>query len=177
VSTFQLQSNKTMKLSAQKCVVAMGTGDVRSLTFSPPLPKDRAALVEKWPISSTVKSFLLYPRAFWREPNFLVDVPIVDEQGGAETSSPAYMTSYTYYDASPAVGAGVLSTYYSGVGTNAEERRQIMTDSLVSKIVWEGWTPDPLLYQEFAHSHYSPSFMSPNMLTTYGHTWREPFGR
>jgi monoamine oxidase len=146
-----------------------------TIEWDPHLPEDRSKLANSLPAGSVIKSVAIYDEPFWRS----------DGMSGesSSTTSPIGLT----IESSPPGGPGVITsfTFPPLVAEHAslapDGRRKIVCDALAQRFgpkantpthfVDHDWTSEPWTKGCFA-SHFPPG-----VLTSYGRTLREPFGR
>jgi monoamine oxidase len=146
------------------------------IVYAPPLPPERDALAQRMPMGSVIKWYAAYERSFWRDRGWngmvVSDLP---PGNGCLDVTPA--------EGKPGLLVGFFDARFGLQWTSRsqEERRNLMVERLVD---WFG--PDaahPIDYEdqnwpaeEWSRGCFGAS-MGPGVMTTVGHTIREPHGR
>jgi monoamine oxidase len=65
--TYKAANGTRTTVVAKRLIVAMSPGATSYIRFDPPLSVDRQELVKGAPMAATIKGFLLFDRAWWRE--------------------------------------------------------------------------------------------------------------
>jgi monoamine oxidase len=168
VGVLLAQGNQTILIHAKQCVLATGVSASGLISFTPPLPDGKRALIDRMPSQSALKLHVVYPRPFWRETDFSVNVPISHSAAAADVM-----------DVSNG-GKGILSalTFVDDVESDELQinRKRGFLDFLTSRISWAGVTPGALQYVE-REWLVASRFMRKNTMTTYGKHWRGSVGR
>ena len=146
------------------------------IRFAPPLPAKRAGLLQRMQMGAVIKMHVAYPTPFWRGRGLNGSVASVGRHLGF------------VFDQSPAdERVGVLVGLIEGnhalelSGLSKEARREHVVSDLVHYFGDEAATPlDYADYDwttdEWALGGYA-AHMPPGVLTSYGDSIREPFGR
>jgi monoamine oxidase len=169
-----VSDRRTVK--ARRVIVTVPPPVQARIEYDPPLPSDRAQLIQRMPIGAVVRAVIEWDEPFWRADGLTGETVDFDSPIAASL------------DASPPDGErGVLSTYAFGpagrqVGRLApEERRRLFLDALTARLGPK--TATPAEYREYTW-HGDPwsggaikAHFPPGVLTTLGHALRRPVGR
>ena len=169
-----VSDRRTVK--ARRAIVTVPPPVQARIDYDPPLPSDRAQLIQRMPIGAVVRAVIEWDEPFWRADGLTGETVDFDSPIAASI------------DASPPGGdRGVLSTYAFGpagrqVGRLApEERRHLFLDALTARLGPK--TATPAEYREYTW-HADPwsggainAHFPPGVLTTLGHALRRPVGR
>ncbi len=156
-------------------VVAVPPPLRQAIQYTPCLPAEGRARLQRSPMGSMVKVLALYPEPFWR-------------QGGLNGLGIGNLpTLELTVDCSPPGGPGLLAGFLAGEravqwGRLGEgERRQAVLADLVrwwgplaaepTELVLHNWNDEPWSGGAFT------SFFTPGTWTTYGEGWQRPHGR
>lgn len=165
-----------VSVRARRAVVAIPPPLARDLHYDPPLPVDKAQLLERMPMGSVMKALAIFDRAFWR------DDGLAGETVGAD--SPIEMT----LDGSPPSGRpGIIMGFAFGPLARqlgrldpAERRRTILAD-YTRRFGPKASEPADYLEHEWADEPWQRggmmSHLAPGVLTQYGEVLRRPVGR
>jgi monoamine oxidase len=146
------------------------------IAYAPPLPPERDALAQRMPMGSVIKWYAAYEKPFWRDRGL---------NGGVVSDLPPGMACL---DVTPPEGKpGLLVGFFDArfglqwTSRSQEDRKKLIVERLVD---WFG--PDaahPIDYEdqnwpaeEWSRGCFGAS-MGPGVMTTVGHTIREPHGR
>jgi monoamine oxidase len=161
---------------ARRALITMPPTLAAHLRYDPPLPAERALLMQRLPSGSVVKIALIYDEAFWRSDG------LRGESVGL--ASPIEST----LDASPASGRpGVLAAFSFGplarrfAALGSDERRRIVIDTLVERFGAKAARPVHYHEQDWAEEPWTRgcylAHMPPGVLTQFGRALRAPVGR
>lgn len=158
-------------LRARRVIVAMSPSDADRITFSPPLPEDRAELQSRWVVNPGVKQHLVFDTPFWRDRGL---------SGASVTDLP--LTAITF-DASPAdASVGVLVVFPNDEALPSTEAQR--RDQLVAEVdtLFGPDAPAPVGYYEkdWATEDWISGCVSPlppGVLTSVGSALRVPADR
>jgi len=169
-------SGDELLVRASRAVITIPPNLAAQLRYDPPLPAERALLLQRMPSGSVVKIALLYDEPFWRSEGLRGE--------SVALGSPIEST----LDASPSSGRpGVLAAFSFGplarkfVALPSDERRRIVLDTLVER--FGSGAARPLHYHEldWAEEPWTRgcylAHMPPGVLTQFGRSLRAPFGR
>lgn len=167
---------ETLTVRARRAVLAIPATLTSSISFDPPLPADRALLVQRMPMGSIRKTLVLYDRPFWR-----------DEGLNGESSSPRAPIELTL-DASPKdsrYGSLVCFSFGPTARTLAKldeaDRRRNVLDALIMRFGTQAGDPVHYVEHEWAEERWTRGcYMThypPGVLTSFGPAIREPVGR
>jgi len=165
-----------IRVRARRAVVTIPPALAAQLRYDPPLPAERALLLQRVPSGSIVKIALIYDEPFWRSDGLRGE--------SVALGSPIEMT----LDASPAAGRpGVLAAFSFGplarqfATLKAVERRRIVLDTLVKRFGARAATPAHYHELDWAEEAWTRgcylAHMPPGVLTQFGRHLREPVGR
>jgi monoamine oxidase len=161
---------------ARRTVVAIPPSLAAGLRYDPPLPTDKAQLLDRMPAGSVFKAIAVFDDAFWRADG------LSGETVGAD--SPIEMT----LDASPPSGSpGLIMGFAFGpharrLGTLApDERRRTVLAEMARRFGPRTTAAADYVDHEWADEEWSRGGMmahlGPGVLTQYGHALRAPVGR
>lgn len=182
VSTIEQDANGVRAIcpqgtyEAKAAIVTAPPALASRIRFTPPLPVKRAGLLQRMQMGAVIKMHVAYPTPFWRSRGL----------NGSVASAGRHLGFV--FDQSPAdESVGVLVGLIEGnhalelSGLRKEARREHVIADLVHYFGDEAaapldyadydWTTD-----EWALGGYA-SHMPPGVLTSYGDSIREPFGR
>jgi len=165
-----------LTVKARRAIVTVPPPVQARIDYDPPLPPDRAQLIQRMPIGAVVRAVIEWDEPFWRADGLTGET--VDFDAPIPVS----------IDASPPGGErGVLSTYAFGPAGRQvarlapEERRRVFLDALTPRLGPK--TATPAEYREYIW-HTDPwsggaikAHFPPGVLTTLGHALRRPVGR
>ena len=159
---------------ARRVIFAIPPPQVLRVSFSPPLPHQRRALLEHMPMGSYWKYIACYKTAFWRKEGF-----------SGEATSPDGLIS-AVFDASPKdVEYAVLMAFVVGDNArkissqSAEERKKMILDALSASHGDKAKEPFRLVEHTMMDEEYiggcPVGTPAPGMWTTLGPWLRKPF--
>jgi monoamine oxidase len=165
-----------LTVKARRAIVTVPLPVQARIDYDPPLPPDRAQLIQRMPTGAVVRAVIEWDEPFWR----------ADGLTGETVDFDALIP--VSIDASPPGGErGVLSTYAFGPSGRQvarlapEERRRVFLDALTPRLGPK--TAAPAEYREYTW-HADPwsggainAHFPPGVLTTLGHALRRPVGR
>ena len=165
-----------LTVKARRAIVTVPPPVQARIDYDPPLPPDRAQLIQRMPIGAVVRAVIEWDEPFWRADGLTGET--VDFDAPIPVS----------IDASPPGGErGVLSTYAFGPAGRQvarlapEERRRMFLDALTPRLGPK--TATPAEYREYTW-HTDPwsggaikAHFPPGVLTTLGQALRRPVGR
>jgi len=165
-----------LEVSCRYVVVATPPALTLDISFTPPLPDDRADLYKSAVGGVETKTLIVYDSAFWRDDGF--------SGQSAEPGSAAEVT----LDASPPSGVpGVLASFTFGpVATRVDamvpgDRRKAVLDALARRFGPRAASPAEFVETAWWSEEWSRgcsmAHMPPGVLTRYGTLLREPMGR
>jgi monoamine oxidase len=157
-------------------VVAIPPSLAAALHYDPPLPTDKAQLLDRLPAGSVMKFLAVFDDAFWRAEG------LAGETVGAD--SPIEMT----LDGSPPSGRpGIIMGFAFGpmarrLGRlDPEQRRRTVLAEYARRFGVRANNPVDYFDHEWANEEWSRGGMmarwAPGVLTQYGHALRAPVGR
>jgi len=161
---------------ARRVVVAVPPALAANITYDPPLPVDRAQVLERMPAGSMFKAAAVYDRPFWRDDGLC---------GESVSTKPPIETSY---DCSPPSGdAGIIMGFAFGPYArdlsrlSAGERRTVVLDTYRERFGLQAGSPLHYVDHDWAEEEWtrgcSAAHLPPGILTQYGHVLRTPCGR
>ncbi|MEX2247290.1 MAG: flavin monoamine oxidase family protein [Dehalococcoidia bacterium] len=166
----------TVTVRAKRAVVTAPPALAARLRYDPPLPADRAQLLDRMPAGGLTKILAVYEDSFWR----------ADRLSGQSVAMNSPIE--TTLDASPESGRpGILAAFAFGplarpLGRLApEERRRIVLDALCAR--FGARAGEPIAYEEHDWEREewtrgcSVPHMATGILTQYGPALRPPTGR
>ncbi|WP_176049797.1 flavin monoamine oxidase family protein [Burkholderia sp. BCC1644] len=182
VSTIEQDENGVRAICPQRtyearyAIVTAPPALASRIRFTPPLPAKRAGLLQRMQMGAVIKMHVAYPTPFWRRRGLNGSVASVGRHlGFVFDQSPA--------DESVGVLVGLIEGNHalelSGLGKAARREHVIADlvhyfgDDAAAPLDYadHDWTTD-----EWALGGYA-SHMPPGVLTSYGDSIREPFGR
>ncbi|MFN7678232.1 MAG: flavin monoamine oxidase family protein, partial [Cyanobacteriota bacterium] len=163
-------------LDARAVVVAIPPPLRLAIAFTPPLPPDWTALLQRSPMGTMVKVLALYPEAFWREEGCnglgIGDLPLLSltVDSSPPGGRPGLLASFIagepaarWRNLSPqAREEGVLADLAAYWGPRAAQP---------SQLILHDWTGEPWTLGAFTN------VLIPGAWTSYGPIWRQPHGR
>jgi monoamine oxidase len=162
-------------VGAAAAVVAIPPPLRLGIRFSPELPPDWLALLQRSPMGSMVKVLAIYRRPFWRERGL---------NGLGIGNLPSLELTV---DSSPPGGPGLLAGFIAGERAvrwqrlDAMARRRAVLQDLVSWWGPEAAEPLDLVIHNWNGEGWSggafTSFLTPGAWTSYGSVWQQPHGR
>jgi monoamine oxidase len=161
---------------ARRVVVAVPPWLAGRIAYDPPLPAERNALTDRFPMGGAVKVLALYERPFWRDAGFSGEV--VSDRGAIGI----------VFDTTKAGGRQpALVGFVEGAAARAwsarapDERRKTALAQLAGWFGPEAERPVEWIEQDWVAEPWtgggSSAFAPPGVLSRYGHTLRAPIGR
>ncbi|MCU1449505.1 MAG: aofH 1 [Acidimicrobiales bacterium] len=165
-----------VSVRAGRVVVAIPPSLAAALRYDPPLPIDKAQLLDRLPAGSVMKFLAVFDDAFWRADG------LAGETVGAD--SPIEMT----LDGSPPSGRpGIIMGFAFGPMARGlrrlepDERRRTVLAEYARRFGARANNPVDYFDHEWADEEWSRGGMmarwAPGVLTQYGHALRTPVGR
>jgi monoamine oxidase len=165
-----------LTVKARRAIVTVPLPVQARIDYDPPLPPDRAQLIQRVPTGALVRAMIEWDEPFWRTDGLTGETVDFDSSVTASI------------DASPLGGErGVLSTFAFGpagrqVGRLApDERRRVFLDTLTARLGPKAATPTDYREYTWHADRWSGGAISahfpPGVLTTLGHALRRPAGR
>jgi monoamine oxidase len=161
---------------ARRTIVAVPPPRAARITYAPPLPADRAALLDRMPLGAIWKVAAIYDTPWWRDDGLSGQSLDVD--------SPLPLTLDACAAATP---PGIVNLFSMGPAarelsrTTPEDRRRVTVDTLTRRFgakaaqitgyVEQDWTAEPWIGGGMF------SRLGPGVLTAFGRAVREPVGR
>jgi monoamine oxidase len=163
-------------VQARRAVLALPAPLAAQLRFDPPLPVDRALLMQRMPVGSATKFAVVYDEPFWRPAGFT--------GMSLALNSPVGMT----LDACTASGRpGIIFAFAFGPGARElgrltdDERRRTVLDALTHRFGMKAAAPVAYFEHDWAAEEWTRGcYMThypPGVLTSFGHALRAPVGR
>jgi monoamine oxidase len=169
-------TSDTGQIRARQVIVTVPVPIQDRIQFDPPLPGERAQLIQRMPLGAVVRAVIEWEQPFWR----------ADGLSGETVDFDSPITASI--DASPADShAGVISTYAFGthgreVGRMAaEERRELFLKAMAERLGPKA--REPKEYREYIWTNdvwaggAIQAHFPPGVLTSIGSTQRVPVGR
>jgi monoamine oxidase len=160
---------------ARRCVVAVPPALAGRIDYEPSLPGRRDQLTQRVPMGNTVKLLCTYKQAFWRERGYSGEV--------VSTTGPmSVVFDNTSHDGKvPMLLGFVVAKHARGWSERApEQRRALVTDSLVRYFGNDAADIDELVEQDWSTEPYSRGcpvgVMGPGTYSACGDALREPVG-
>ncbi len=161
---------------ASRVVLAVPPGIAALLAYDPPLPTEKAQLLDRMPAGSVFKAIAVYDDAFWRADG------LAGETVGAD--SPVEMT----LDASPPSGQpGLIMGFAFGPyarqlgALDDDERRRAVVNEYARRFGPRARQPVDYHDHEWANEQWSRGGMmahlAPGVLSQFGPALRRPVGR
>jgi monoamine oxidase len=165
-----------VSVRARHVIVAIPPSLAAGLNYDPPLPTDKAQLLDRMPAGTVFKALAVFDDAFWRADG------LSGETVGAD--SPIEMT----LDASPPSGRpGIIMGFAFGplarrLNTlDTDERRRTVLAEFARRFGPRTNSPVDYFDHEWANEEWSRGGMmahlGPGVITQYGHMLRKPVGR
>jgi monoamine oxidase len=170
----------------RRAILAVATSVSNYIRFTPPLPPDRAQLMQRAPLGTVLKLQLIYDRAFWRDAGLngnsfaLGDTFItqtVDGGGPLGQNEPGVLVGFPDDDAARIMGR-----------MTPDQRRDLFIQEMIARFgspaanLAKTVTPNysELIAEDFEYirGDYAAQF-GPRVLTAFGFgpAFREPVGR
>jgi monoamine oxidase len=161
---------------ARRAIVAIPAARLARIAYTPPLPPDRVALIERMPLGAIWKIAVVYDTPWWRDDGFTgqsLDVaspmPLTLD-ACAVTTPPGIVNLFSMGPA-----ARRLSTMTPG------ERQRIASAAPPRRFGAKATRPVTYLEQDWSAEPWigggMVSRLGPGVLTSFGHALREPVGR
>ena len=165
-----------LTVDAQRAIVAMAPAMTAGIDYDPPLPEQRAQLVQRYPVGSVVKCQAVYERPFWRDDGLTGQV--------VSDAEPVRIT----FDNSPPDGSpGVMLGFIEGqaarvYGRKSEaERRAAVLDNFAAYFGEQARSPLRYVERNWQRDTWSrgcyAGILPPGVLLDYGEAVRTPFRR
>jgi len=165
-----------VSVRARHAIVAVPPTLAAQLQYDPPLPTDKAQLLDRLPTGSVMKTLGVYDEAFWRADG------LAGETVGAD--SPIEMT----LDGSPPSGRpGLIMGFAFGPmarrlgALDDDERRRTVLADYARRFGPRAQQPVDYFDHDWANESWSRGGMmarwSPGVITQFGHALRRPVGR
>lgn len=162
-------------VTARKAIVAVPAPLTGRIRFDPPLPVDRAHLVQRMPIGAVTKIGVIYDDAWWRADGL--------NATSLDPDSPASLTLDGCAQHTP---PGVISVIVAGPASRAlgrlepQERRRLVVEALATRFGPKARTIADYREHDWGAEDYSRGgYMAhtpPGALTGFGRALREPVG-
>lgn len=163
-------------IKAERVIIAIPPNLASQLEYEPPLPKTRMQLLQQMPAGRCMKFITVHERPFWRESGLSGEVSVLDEY-----------VQLTLDTSPPDTGVGVLMSFAFSKEAEAlaamdeDERKKHLLATLIKHFGCEAASP----IHYFEHDWYKDEWtrgchvahLAPGVMTSCGHTIREPFGR
>ena len=166
---------RDLTVRAKRAVVATPPALAARIEYDPPLPLDRAQLIERMPAGAIMKILVVYPEPFWRQSGVSGQTVVMN--------SPVETT----LDASPPSGAGVIAAFAFGPAARVmtkwspRERKEFVIKQLIKSFGADAADPTAYVEQEWAAEEWtrgcSMAHLPTGVLTQYGPALRPPVGR
>ena len=161
--------------TASRLVLAIPPPLAREITWAPGLSQDRARLLARQTMGSTIKGWLAYETPFWRE---------TQHNAFVMTDTSAFSPAF---DATPPGSSiGLIAGFFESVEgrsvaeSSPQERRDIAISTLVRHLGARAAHPIAYVDKDWTAEQWSRgcygATMPPGVLTTVGHLMRTPFG-
>lgn len=162
--------------TAANAIVAVPPAMAARIAFQPALPRDKTALLNRFPMGATIKCHALYDRAFWRDRGFSGEVvathgpiSVLFDNSSADGSVPALLAF--------SVGRAARSL---GAMTETQRRAEVL-GAIERWLGREALDPAAYVDKDWSDEEWiggcPTSFTSPGTLHAYGRSLREPTGR
>jgi monoamine oxidase len=161
---------------AQRVIVTVPvtlTGQVR---FDPPLPAERALLIQRVPAGSVIKVLVMYDEPFWRADgltgqSFAITEPVAGSyDGSTDTGRPGLLIAFAFGPHARALAR-----------VSAAERRRTFLDALAKRFGPQAASPVQYFEHDWADEVWSRgcymAHFPPGVLTGFGPALRAPVGR
>jgi monoamine oxidase len=168
-------SGENVSMHGKRAIITVPVPIQSRLHFDPPLPAERAQLMQRMPLGAVTRAVIEWETPFWRS----------DGLSGETVDFDSPITASI--DASPPSGAGVLSSYAFGphgrevMKLSADDRKALYLRELGKRLGPK--TASPVEYREYTwtgdlwaggaiQAHFPPG-----VLTSLGTALHEPVGR
>jgi monoamine oxidase len=164
----------TVIVRARRAIVAIPPTLSGHIRYEPPLPEDRALLVQRMPVGWIIKALVMYDEPFWRNKgltgnSFGVNHPIgVTYDGCTDTGTPGLMIAFAFGPHAQALGK-----------LSKADRERRFVDALVSRFGPEAGSPTGYEEVDWSREQWGGcmfAHFAPGVLTSLGPALREPFG-
>lgn len=166
----------TVTIEADHAIVTIPIPLLQQIEFDPPLPEARRSLGANMPTGCVVKSLAIYDEPFWRGDGF-----------NGETASLGSSSVELSLDSTAPGGPGVLTCFAFGPNAVAhgalapDARRKAVLDELARRVGPRAQQPIDFIDKDWAKDEWSAGCFAAHfpvgVLSRYGHSLREPFGR
>ncbi len=166
----------TVTVRAKRAIVAVPPVLAGHLQYDPPLPADRAQLLQRTPVGSVLKVLTLYDEPFWRAAGLT-----------GQSFATADPIGATYDGSTDRPGPGLLIAFAFGPNALAlgrlskEERQRTVTDALAKRFGPRASVPKLYHEVEWADELWSRggvfAHFPTGVLTNFGALLRQPVGR
>jgi len=161
---------------AHRVILAAPPTLLLRLAFNPPLPGIRDQFLQRFPMSSVIKCFALYPTPWWRSLGFSGHA--ISDVGPVQA----------VFDASPPAGSpGILLGFFEGREAREfsrrgpKDRRRAFLQCLVRYFGPQARRPMDFVEKDWSEDPWTRGgyvgFLPPGVWTDFGSVWREPVGR
>ncbi|HWQ12584.1 MAG TPA: flavin monoamine oxidase family protein [Roseiflexaceae bacterium] len=162
--------------AAQAAIVAVPPALAAAIAFDPPLPPDRAQLLQRMPAGSVIKCLAVYDEPFWRASGL-----------SGQLTSDRGPVKVTFDSSPPESRPGVLLAFLEGNAARQlgratqDERRQIVIACLCRAFGPRAARPLAYTDVDWAAEPWSrggyAAYMPPGAWTSFGPALRRPVGR
>jgi monoamine oxidase len=169
-------SSHDVSVSARRAIVAIPPWLSERIWWDPPLPRDRAQLIQRVPSGQIFKIHVVYDTPFWRE-----------EGLSGQTLDPDSIVPATIDACGPEPPPGILCVLALGPSAyelgrmSADTRRKTVIQELVKRFGSPASTVNDYIEQDWTAENWTRGGMvthyPPGVLTSFGHALREPVGR
>lgn len=165
-----------IKIEAERAVIAVPPALATRISFDPPLPSERALLLQRMPAGPVYKIAVVYDSPWWRDDGLTGQSLDIDAAVGLTL------------DASPSTTPpGILNAFIAGpvafeaAKMTESDRRKLVIDTLVERFGSKAASVAGYIEQDWAGEEWSRgcymAHFAPGVLTQFGHVLREPTGR
>jgi monoamine oxidase len=166
----------TVTVRAKRVIMAVPPALAGHLQYDPPLPADRAQLLQRTPVGSVLKVLTLYDEPFWRAEglsgqSFAATNPVgATYDGSTDKPTPGLLIAFAFGPQARALGR-----------LSKEERRRTFTDALAKRFGPRAGVPKLYHEVEWADETWSRggifAHFPTGVLTNFGALLRQPVGR
>jgi monoamine oxidase len=163
-------------LSARAAVVTVPPALSQRIEFDPPLPADRAQLIQRMPMGSVIKVMAVYDSPFWRHEGLT-----------GQSTSDTGPVRITFDNSPPGPGPGVMLGFVEGqdaralAGAPEQEVGRQALGCFARCFGPRAASPAEVIVQDWSKEHWSGgcygAFLAPGVLTSFGPALRRPCGR
>jgi monoamine oxidase len=163
------------KVTAQAAIVAVPPWLTQRIWWDPPLPRERAQLIQRMPVGQMFKVHLIYDTPFWRNDGLT-----------GQTLDPESIMPLTIDACGPEPPPGVLCALSGGphahqfARLSSDERRRAVVDGMVKRFGAAAADPWDYIEQDWTEENWTGGAMithfPPGVLTTFGDALRAPVG-